>query len=280
MSMTMALNGLTRVRRSPFGRVLLAGLLASLGGLTSANAQDEAPAEQPTPRVVALQAIGDKEGGITVISGGDAVPFPMQLSFGGGGNFVIGGGPNAMMPQDDLGILGMEQFHDDLGLVPEQKERLSALRRNLQERRTKAFGDIRSLEPGKIGERVKETEKQLQEETKRQLSEILLPNQFERLKQMKVQLQMRNRGAAALVTGETAELLGLTDKQKADLAQKQREAEKQLREKIDEIRKQLVKDVIQDVLTVEQRAKLAELTGNELSGKAPEAGPVRVRSNP
>lgn len=259
---------------------LLTVLALGLGLCPETHGQQEAPPEA-APRVIALQAVGDKENGLTIVAGGEGgIGTPLTFNLGGGG-FMAGG----WMPQDDMGILANEQFHDDLGLVPEQKQKLTTLRRTMQERRQKAYAELRTelrtLEPAKVGEVVRESEKQIQEETRKQISEILLPNQVERLKQVKVQMQMRSRGANALTQGELADLLALTDQQKTELAEKQKDAEKKLREKIEEIRKQLVKDVIRDVLNVEQRAKLTELLGAELQLKAAEATATpRVKGTP
>src|SRR6185503_12998486 len=99
------------------------------------------------------------------------------------------------------------------------------------------------------------------------LAEILLPHQVDRLKQLRLQMQMRNRGVNALAAGELAEVLDLTDEQKAKLADKQKEAEKQLREKIEEIRRQLQRDVLTEVLTAQQRDKLVKMIGDEYKYK-------------
>jgi hypothetical protein len=236
------------------------------------------------PQVITLEAVAGEGGGI-VFSTGPAEVRAIgvnlnsgAIQFGGaGGGFGggLGGGfggnwGGGWVPQDDLGLLAMEQYHDDIGLIPEQKERLAIVRRDLQEQRAKAFADIRKMEPAKIAEVAQQTESRLKEESQRRVTEILLPHQVERLKQMRVQLQMRSRGAGALANGELANTLGLTDDQKKRLAEKQREAELELRRKVDELRKQLVKDIVQDVLTAEQRESLAKLVGGELQAKTPE----------
>jgi hypothetical protein len=235
------------------------------------------------PQVITLEAVAGEGGGIVFSAtppegqgfvrinsgaiqfGGAAGGFGGGLGGGFGGNW--GGG---WVPQDDLGLLAMEQYHDDIGLIPEQKDRLAIVRRDLQEQRAKAFADIRKMEPAKIAEVAQQTESRLKEESQRRVTEILLPHQVERLKQMRVQLQMRSRGAGALANGELANTLGLTDDQKKRLAEKQREAELELRRKIEELRKQLVKDIVQEVLTAEQRESLAKLVGGELQAKTPE----------
>jgi hypothetical protein len=232
------------------------------------------------PQVITLEAVAGEGGGIVFSTGpaeGRAIGVNLNggaIQFGGvagglgggfGGNW--GGG---WVPQDDLGLLALEQYHDDLGLIPEQKDRLAIVRRDLQEQRAKAFADIRKMEPAKIAEVAQQTESRLKEESQRRVTEILLPHQVERLKQMRVQLQMRSRGAGALANGELANTLGLTDDQKKRLAEKQREAELELRRKIEELRKQLVKDIVQEVLTAEQRESLAKLVGGDLQAKSAE----------
>lgn len=231
------------------------------------------------PQVITLEAVAGEGGGIVF----SATPPEGQgfvrinsgaIQFGGaGGGFGGGLGGNwggGWVPQDDLGLLAMEQYHDDIGLIPEQKDRLAIVRRDLQEQRAKAFADIRKMEPAKIAEVAQQTESRLKEESQRRVTEILLPHQVERLKQMRVQLQMRSRGAGALANGELANMLGLTDDQKKRLAEKQREAELELRRKVEELRKQLVKDIVQEVLTAEQRESLAKLVGGELQAKSAE----------
>ncbi|MFM7073871.1 MAG: hypothetical protein ACKO38_18965 [Planctomycetota bacterium] len=250
---------------------------ASGNGSGNGNGNSNPAPAVVIPQVITLEAVAGEGGGIVFSTGpaegrafgfnlnGGGVQFAGPGSVGGGFGGGLGGG---WVPQDDLGLLALEQYHDDLGLIPEQKDRLAIVRRDLQDQRTKAFADIRKMEPAKIAEVAKQTETRLKEESQRKVQEILLPHQVERLKQMRVQLQMRNRGASALAGGELANTLGLTDDQKKRLADKQREAELELRRKVDELRKQLVKDIVQDVLTADQRESLAKLVGTELQAKS------------
>jgi Spy/CpxP family protein refolding chaperone len=233
----------------------------------SVNAQE---AEPPQPRVVTIEAFGDKAGdGNVIISRveGNGVAFAMPLSFSFGG---FGG-----VPEDDLGISGSDQYQEELGLVPEQKEKLSALRKDIQERRNVAFRDFRGVGPEKVGQTVAAFETQIREDVKKKLGEILLPHQLERIKQIQVQSQMRNRGLSALSRGELADMLALTEQQKADLVEKQKKAERELREKIEALRKEVYKEVMDEVLTAEQREKLAKLTGAEVRPKPIEVPAIR-----
>jgi hypothetical protein len=137
------------------------------------------------------------------------------------------------------------------------------------------LGDMKNIEPRKVASQFRELESTLQQETKTRIAEILLPHQVDRLKQLRLQMQVRNRGLSALSTPDLADALGLSDDQKAKLAEKQAEAQKQLREKIEELRKQLQQDVIQEVLTPGQRDKLSKLTGTEFKLKPVEPAAFR-----
>ncbi len=249
-------------RQFLLGAGLLIGLTQHLLG------QPQPAEEEPAPKVAVLRAFADTEAGAIVIGdGGDGAGLQFSLSipaeatpmfFGGG---AAGGLPP--VPADDLGMLSMEQFQSELELVDRQKEQIAALRQDLNERRRKAVGDVKNVEPRKVASRFRELESSLQQETKTRLAEILLPHQVDRLKQLRLQMQVRNRGLSALAGPDLADALGLSDDQKTRLAEKQAEAQKQLREKIEELRRQLQKDVIQEVLTPDQRAKLSKLTGSE-----------------
>ncbi|MFO0905445.1 MAG: hypothetical protein U0939_20720 [Pirellulales bacterium] len=259
-------------------------VLTALGALPAARGQDApaapAPAEErevAVQGVIAVQTSGE-EGTAIVVSaeGASGLAKPLTLSVAPGGMMMGGfsmGGGMGFAPSDELGVLGMEQFHEELGLVPDQKEKLATFRKELQQRRATAYADLRKQEPTKIGAVVRELEGKLQEETRARLTEILLPHQVQRLSQIRNQLQMRSRGANALAGGALADSLGLSEQQRAELAEKQREAEKQLREKVEEIRRQLLKDIVQDVLTAEQREKLTKLVGDEVKVKPVEFAP-------
>jgi Spy/CpxP family protein refolding chaperone len=244
--------------------VLQAASIACGVAVCGVSAQ-EAPVAAPQQRLSI--AIGDKEGGAVFIADGDGVAIPMTITPGGGISFgggFMGGTP---VPADEMGMLSMEQFQKELDLVPQQREQLDALRKEITERRKKAMGDLKTLDPQKIGPRVKEVESTLVKEIKDRLGEILVPHQLDRLKQLRVQMQIRNRGLSAFQGGDLADSIRLTDEQKAKLAEKQAEANKELRAKIDELRAQLQQDVLSDILTPEQRESLKKLTGEDFKVK-------------
>ncbi len=203
---------------------------------------------EPQPRVLQLQATGD---------GGFSFSGPIIFS---GGGIALGG-------DDDLGISNDEQFQEEIGLVAEQKEKLVALRKEIQERRDTKFREVQSVGREKAGQLIADFEKQIREDVKKKMSDILLPHQLDRIRQIKVQSQLKNRGVMAVSRGDLADVLGITDEQKTELAEKQKKAERQLREKIDALRKEMQKELLDEVLTAEQRKKLAELAGPDVRPK-------------
>ena len=126
---------------------------------------------------------------------------------------------------------------------------------------------------------MKEVESTLVKEIKERINDILLPHQLDRLKQLRVQMQIRNRGLSAFQGGDLADAIKLTEDQKAKLAEKQAQAQKELREKIEELRAQLQQDVLKDILTPEQREALKQMTGNDFKVKPADA-PAPKPANP
>lgn len=213
----------------------------------------------------------------------------LEAATDGSGNLVIGqvdGDFGAGMPlifngvggpmNDELGVALDAQFQDEIGLVPEQKEKLVALRQRISERRQGLAREVRAAGQEKAGQVVADYEKQIRDDVKKSLGEILLPHQVDRIRQIRVQSQLRNRGVMAISRGELGDALALTDQQKANLAEKQKKAERELREKIDQLRKEMQKELLDEVLTPQQRETLAKLTGPEARPKPVELTTPRL----
>jgi hypothetical protein len=191
---------------------------------------------------------------------------------GGFGMMGRGGGGSMMT----LMLLNNEKVQKELEIVPEQKEKLDALR---QEQR-QAMPDFRGMRDlseeerrAKMDEMRKKMEKQ-GEEMQAKIKEILLPNQLERLNQIRVQVL----GSRAIMDAEVQKQLGITEEQKkkmTDLGQemmgKFRDAQGD-REKIQELLKESEKQV-KDVLTADQKEKLEKMKGPAFEGAATLLGP-------
>src|SRR5262249_4330875 len=102
----------------------------------------------------------------------------------------------------------------------------------------------------------------MRKDSEGRVQKILLPNQFDRLKQLDLQSKIQRNGAAALSDGEVADALNLTDAQKEQLREKSEQVQKDLQDKIRQLRTD-ARNQLLDVLTSEQRTKLQSMMGDQ-----------------
>lgn len=197
--------------------------------------------------------------------------------FGGGGFGGFGGG-GAM--GGSFALLQDENVKKELDLVDEQVSKITSLQEKLQEDLRSQFtggdfGGFGDLSEDERNARIAEMRARSQKVTdaaQKQLDEILLPQQRERLKQIVVQQQLRRQGTSdALSEGELAEQLGITEDQKQKLADKQREVEAALREKMEKLRQE-AQDEVLSVLSESQKSKLKQMTGAPITLSPPQFG--------
>jgi Spy/CpxP family protein refolding chaperone len=179
---------------------------------------------------------------------------------GGPGGFFGGGGV--------LGLVTREEVQEELQLVDEQREKVETVvedsRDQIREEMRDMFSQMRDLSEDERRERFDEIRGRMDAmnaELEGKLKKVLLPHQFERLKQIDVQSRIQQRGASALSSGDLAEALDLTDEQREKLEQRAEEVRQELQEKIRKLQTE-ARDKMLDVLTTEQRAKLNELMGD------------------
>ncbi len=161
------------------------------------------------------------------------------------------------------------QIHDpsvrkDLELVDDQYSQIKKIQTEFQERLSSLMKEY----PKSKGdnERIKDISlaiQKIQKDKKEALSDVLLPHQLERLKQVSRQIHMKNMGTGpALQHGELAKELEISKDQKKNLAKIQADLQKELQQLRDELKADAKKKLLSE-LTAEQRTKLKELTGDE-----------------
>lgn len=131
---------------------------------------------------------------------------------GFGGGFGFGGGGAA-------GLLAMQQIQKELDLSDDQKE---AIQKVFEESRQQQgerpnFQNLSDEERQKLFTEMREKAEARAKETQKKIDDILLPNQRERLAELRIQSQARFGIATALASPEVAEKLKLTDEQKEKL---------------------------------------------------------------
>jgi hypothetical protein len=196
---------------------------------------------------------------------------PGVLFAQGGGFRGFGGGGGV------LGLIYRDDVRQDLQLVDEQQEKVDALadeiRTEMQDEMREMFRGMQDLsdeERQQQFERIRERMERVNADAEKRLKKVLLPHQFDRLKQIDVQMRVQQQGAEALTSGALAETLDLTNAQRERLEERAAEVEQELQEKISKLRIE-ARNKLLDVLTAEQRAKLESLMGDDFA--ATDAGP-------
>jgi Spy/CpxP family protein refolding chaperone len=184
---------------------------------------------------------------------------------------MMGGQGNA------TGLLRRDDVKDDLKLTDDQKSKLADVLDKARARQREAFQNS-GFQPGtppseEQQKKMAETFQKLNEETTKEVNAILTAEQQKRLKEISVQFA----GNGIALNPEYQKELGITDEQKAklaDLQKKQGEAMRTLMQKMrdQEIDMQgmreaaekngkIMNDEIGKVLTDDQKKKIAEMSG-------------------
>jgi len=183
--------------------------------------------------------------------------------FGGG----FGGGQT-----NGLDLINDENVRKELDLVDDQVTKLRDIQGKVGEEMRAAFEgfDFQGLRDLSEEERtakfapIREKMEKVNADIQKEIDQVLLPQQRQRLKEIVVQSQIRRQGTSgALTTGALATELNITEEQKQKLAEMQTKVEEELRKEIEQLRLES-RDKILSVLTAEQRAKLNALMGQPI----------------
>ncbi len=253
-------------------RVLALSALAAFAAVGFASAQDVVHEVEgvalPTGQAIMIQADSTAmEGEAPVMN------FQVMSADSAGGVFFDSGSDGGMslntmsMGSDPWSMLSMKDVQDDIELVPEQKEQLSTIRQQFNDRIQEQMKAMRTGGFGAgQGRELADTFRQLQEEQKEAVNKVLLPHQIERLQQVALQSRMKNSGTSGVLADKKLiEDLGITDEQKEKLRTKAQELAKELQEKIEALRAETREELLQE-LTAEQREKLQKLMGVKFEG--------------
>jgi Spy/CpxP family protein refolding chaperone len=186
---------------------------------------------------------------------------------GGPGGFFGGGGI--------AGILQIPEVQKEVELTDDQKTELGKLRTEIRDQIRNQFNGMRDMTDEERQARMEQIRGQMdtiRKDVEGKLQKVLLPNQFDRLKQIDLQSRIQREGAAALAQGELADQLGLTDAQREQLQQKSAQVQQDLQAKIRQARLDARSQLL-DVLTTDQRAKLESLMGTQFDLPEPNFNP-------
>jgi Spy/CpxP family protein refolding chaperone len=170
---------------------------------------------------------------------------PGRGGFGGGGGMML---------------LNDENVQKELEIVDSQKEKLQALQEKIREEMRAMFqGGGRDIDRDAIREKFEGFQKEM--------NDVLLPHQRERLKQIEVQSRLRF-GSTSNAVGDALEL---SDDEREKLREKDRELSEEMNKEIAKVREKY-RDKLLETLSPEQRAKWKELVGKPIEFAQPQFG--------
>ncbi len=173
-----------------------------------------------------------------------------------------GGRPPAMGMMGGFGgtseftLLRRPDVQKELELLPDQIKDLEKLAEEQRKSMREVFSQLRNMPREQRMAKLRGTIERIQAK----VSEILLPPQAKRLKQLVLQRRLRGGLTSILRDQKLTQELGITDSEKQRLEAKARTLEEELRKKIAELRKEAQKKLMAD-LTPQQKAKLDDLIG-------------------
>lgn len=188
-----------------------------------------------------------------------------------------------------LRLLGLPEVQKELDLMEDQIAKLKSVDDAYRQKRQKEFGDLRGLPEdqrrAKFAE-LMEKRKAWNEQAIKEVQEILLPPQFDRLHEISIQV----RGISALADPKVQDELGLSEQQKTKLKELRDSVETQMRamfegmrglsdeqrrtrmnegrEKMEKLRKD-VQDQTVAILSAEQRDKFEQMKGKKIDVQMP-----------
>lgn len=208
---------------------------------------------------------------------------------GGPGGFgMFGRGPGG--GDQTFRLLTRAEVQEELELVDDQKEKLKAIADQMREKMQKEFSGIRDIPQEERRAKMEEMQKKAEtwaQEARKQIEEILLPHQLDRLHEISIQV----RGIGALLDSRVQDDLGLNEQQKTkirDLREKATNDARALfeglrdlpaeerRAKMNENREkvqQMMRDgqeQLMGVLSEQQRTKFEEMKGKKIELAPPE----------
>jgi hypothetical protein len=158
-------------------------------------------------------------------------------------------------------LLQLEHVRKELALTADQEGKLQDVAKRYAERLREGpkvdWAKLKPEEQKKIFEQARDRYAKLAEEVRKQVEQVLQPQQLERLKEM----EFRQQAASMLYSSHVLDQIGLNAEQKGQIVKIREEAQRQMQQIQNESQQKTLA-----VLNAEQMKKLRELTNKTLSG--------------
>ncbi len=188
----------------------------------------------------------------------------------GMGEMVFMGDSSMIGTPDIFSLANNASVQGEIELVDEQMQQIRDINAEFGKKIQEQISEMRlgNMNPDR-GRDLSDLIQRLNAEKQQRMQQVLLPHQFDRLRQIALQTRMKRTGeATTLSSGEVAEALGISAEQQEKIKARAEELKKEMEEKIARI-KQEAREELLDELTGEQRRKLEEMMGDSFELKTP-----------
>ena len=207
--------------------------------------------DQESNGIIMMQADNGQESGMQIMSfepGNLSSPFNSPFSSG--------------MFGDSFGLLNNRNVQKDLELIDDQLDRIKEINKEFGKKIAEKVKMMRG-ENGSIqidgASSISKLIQDLKAQQKAEIEGLLLPQQQKRLKQVKLQMQMQNRGTARTLD-KLAKELNITGDQKKRILKRQKELKKEFQEQLAQLKEDSRKALLNE-LTADQRKKFKDMVG-------------------
>ena len=162
---------------------------------------------------------------------------------------------------DSASMLVDQRVQKELELMADQQQMLTDIRADFEKRITEMRQARKTGDSDEENQKRHKAIQRLRDERTKMMEQVLLPHQVERLRQVSLQLKMKQHGDVEMLTGDLlAEKLGIDEVQKQRIEQRAEEIKQQMQKEIAEIKEKGRKQLLNE-LTSRQRRELEEMLG-------------------
>lgn len=158
----------------------------------------------------------------------------------------------------EFDLLANPKVRENIDMVDEQYDELQKLNSEIQKRAAERIRQLDFSDREGLIERLKE----IQNDANKELETLFIPEQLERLQQLRNQSLLRRRSLVDLLTSNPLrDQLEISDRQADDLREAEEEVEREIQEEIAKLREKARKRIL-DNLSREQQDQVDEIFGD------------------
>lgn len=159
---------------------------------------------------------------------------------------------------NEFDLLANAKVRENINMVDEQYQELQKMNSEIQKRAAERIRQLDFSDQNGLIERLKE----IRDDTNKELESLFIPEQLERLQQLRNQSQLRSRSLVDLLTSNPLkEKLKISDRQANDLREVEEEVEREIQQEIAKLREKARQRIL-DNLNREQQEQVEQIFGD------------------